>query len=52
LRKATTGEDGTPLNEREKVQLRLYADIECELELLGVTAVEDRLQDRVPECIE
>lgn len=51
MRRATTGEDGTSLEDRKAVQLHLYEEIECSLELLGVTAVEDRLQDNVPECI-
>ncbi|KAJ8277277.1 hypothetical protein GJAV_G00073460, partial [Gymnothorax javanicus] len=30
---------------------KLYEDMECELTLLGVTAIEDRLQDGVPQTI-
>lgn len=51
LRRATTGDDGTSLDDRKTVQADLFTEVESELELLGVTAVEDRLQDNVPECI-
>ena len=51
LRRSMTGEDGTSLEDRKAAQLKLYEDIEASLELLGVTAVEDRLQDNVPDCI-
>lgn len=52
LRRSTTGEDGTSVDDRKLVLQKMYEEIECELELLGVTAVEDRLQDDVPECIQ
>ncbi len=51
LRRAQTGDDGTALDDRKQAQLDLYTEVESELELIGVTAVEDRLQDNVPECI-
>jgi magnesium-transporting ATPase (P-type) len=51
LRRATTGDDGTALDDRKQAQLDLYTEVESDLELVGVTAVEDRLQDNVPECI-
>ncbi len=51
LRRATTGDDGTSLDDRKQAQLDLYTEVESELELVGVTAVEDRLQENVPECI-
>ena len=51
LRRAATGDDGTSLDDRKQAQLDLYTEVECDLELVGVTAVEDRLQDDVPECI-
>ena len=51
MRRSATGEDGTAVDDRKKVQTELYKEIECDLELLGVTAVEDRLQDNVADCI-
>ncbi|KPM04294.1 phospholipid-transporting ATPase VB-like protein [Sarcoptes scabiei] len=36
---------------REKFLNRLYNSIESNLELLGATAIEDRLQERVPDVI-
>ena len=30
----------------------LYAELETDMELIGATAVEDKLQDKVPETIE
>ena len=38
-------------NREEKVQ-QTYEEIEVDLELLGATAIEDKLQDGVPQCIE
>jgi len=38
-------------NAEEKLQ-KVYQDIENDLEFLGITAIEDRLQDGVPETIE
>lgn len=40
------------LSNREKLLAESANMIEQNLELLGVTAIEDRLQDGVPECIE
>ena len=39
------------LNEREKLLTAAAAEVEQGLHLVGVTAVEDRLQDQVPEVI-
>lgn len=39
------------LTGREAALDAVYDAIECDLELLGATAIEDRLQDSVPECI-
>ena len=38
-------------NREEKVN-EAYEEIEKNLKLLGATAIEDKLQDGVPECIE
>jgi phospholipid-translocating ATPase len=38
-------------NREEKVN-DAYEEIEKDLKLLGATAIEDKLQDGVPECIE
>jgi phospholipid-translocating ATPase len=38
-------------NREEKVN-DAYEEIEKNLKLLGATAIEDKLQDGVPECIE
>jgi phospholipid-translocating ATPase len=38
-------------NREEKVN-QAYEEIEKDLKLLGATAIEDKLQDGVPECIE
>lgn len=40
------------LKERESMMDKVAASIECEFILLGCTAIEDKLQDRVPETIE
>lgn len=40
------------LSNREEQISESANTIERELELLGITAIEDRLQDGVPECIE
>ena len=37
--------------EREELLMACYEEIETGLVLLGATAVEDKLQDEVPECI-
>ncbi|XP_055843321.1 probable phospholipid-transporting ATPase IM [Episyrphus balteatus] len=39
------------LTDREDKLDAIYEEIECELELVGVTAIEDKLQDGVPETI-
>ena len=31
--------------------VRLQSELECELELMGATAIEDQLQDGVPEVL-
>lgn len=36
---------------REKLLDKIYSDLESDLTLLGATAVEDRLQDEVPDTI-
>jgi len=41
----------TALNDREEKLASLYEEIEREFMLLGVTAIEDALQDGVPEAI-
>ncbi|CAG8754876.1 1140_t:CDS:2, partial [Racocetra fulgida] len=41
----------TALNDRDKKVAAISDKIERELILLGATAIEDRLQDGVPECI-
>lgn len=38
-------------NRDEKVS-EVYEEIEQNLKLLGATAIEDKLQDGVPQCIE
>ncbi|WFD42980.1 P-type phospholipid transporter [Malassezia psittaci] len=38
-------------HQREERMEELASEIECQLELLGATAIEDRLQDGVPETI-
>ncbi|CAG8521461.1 1078_t:CDS:2 [Gigaspora margarita] len=44
-------EASTALNDRDKRLATVYDKIETDLILLGATAIEDRLQDGVPECI-
>jgi len=39
------------LERKEELLTVVYAKMECELTLLGATAIEDRLQDGVPETI-
>ncbi|XP_055909383.1 phospholipid-transporting ATPase ID isoform X2 [Eupeodes corollae] len=39
------------LTDREDKLDAIYEEIECELQLVGVTAIEDKLQDGVPETI-
>lgn len=39
------------LNDREDKLGAIYDEIECELELVGVTAIEDKLQDGVQHAI-
>uniref|UniRef100_F7D760 Phospholipid-transporting ATPase n=1 Tax=Ornithorhynchus anatinus TaxID=9258 RepID=F7D760_ORNAN len=45
-------EASTALEEREEKLAMLYQEIESNLMLLGATAIEDKLQDGVPETIE
>lgn len=42
----------TSLEKREEKVAETYEEIEKELQLLGATAIEDKLQDGVPQCIE
>lgn len=39
------------LNSREDKLDAIYEEIECDMKLVGVTAIEDKLQDGVPETI-
>eukprot|EP00002_Diphylleia_rotans_P019307 TRINITY_DN3737_c0_g3_i1.p1 TRINITY_DN3737_c0_g3~~TRINITY_DN3737_c0_g3_i1.p1 ORF type:complete len:1106 (-),score=188.77 TRINITY_DN3737_c0_g3_i1:648-3965(-) len=39
------------LNDREALIDQCAQDLECEMELIGASAVEDKLQDGVPDCI-
>lgn len=39
------------LDSREDKLGEIYEEIECDLQLIGVTAIEDKLQDGVPETI-
>lgn len=45
-------EASAALENREDLMEEVASSIECDLELLGGTAIEDRLQDGVPETIE
>ncbi|XP_054843021.1 phospholipid-transporting ATPase ID-like isoform X3 [Eublepharis macularius] len=45
-------EASTALDEREEKLSKLYEEIEADLVLLGATAIEDKLQDGVPQTIE
>nr|XP_057927431.1 probable phospholipid-transporting ATPase IM isoform X2 [Doryrhamphus excisus]XP_057927432.1 probable phospholipid-transporting ATPase IM isoform X2 [Doryrhamphus excisus] len=45
-------EASTSLNDREGKLDRLYEEIEKDLLLLGATAIEDKLQDGVPQTVE
>lgn len=40
------------MQNREEQIDRLYEDIEKNMKLIGMTAIEDKLQDGVPQCIE
>lgn len=40
------------LNDREELIDKVSELIECELELVGASAIEDKLQENVPECIQ
>ena len=42
----------TSMHKREEQIDRLYEEIEKDLTLIGMTAIEDKLQDGVPDCIE
>ncbi len=40
------------MNQREEKVNNTYEEIEQNLKLIGATAIEDKLQDGVPQCIE
>jgi magnesium-transporting ATPase (P-type) len=40
------------MQNREEQIDQLYEEIEQNMKLLGMTAIEDKLQDGVPQCIE
>lgn len=40
------------MNNRDEQIDHLYEEIETNLKLIGMTAIEDKLQEGVPECIE
>jgi P-type E1-E2 ATPase len=40
------------MDKREEKVKATYEEIERSLKLLGATAIEDKLQDGVPQCIE
>ena len=40
------------LEQRDERVAEMYEEIEKDLILLGATAIEDKLQDGVPQCIE
>ena len=42
----------TSLNNREERIDQLYEEIETKMKLIGMTAIEDKLQEGVPRCIE
>ncbi|CAF3737708.1 unnamed protein product [Rotaria sordida] len=42
----------TTMEQRDEKVVEMYEQIETNLKLLGATAVEDKLQDGVPECIQ
>jgi P-type E1-E2 ATPase len=42
----------TLMEERDEKVEEMYEEIEKNLKLLGATAIEDKLQDGVPQCIE
>lgn len=44
-------EAATSLNSREDRLGAIYEEIECEMSLIGVTAIEDKLQDGVQQAI-
>ncbi|NWV25828.1 AT8B3 ATPase, partial [Origma solitaria] len=46
------GEAAVLLQDRARELDRLYEELEQNLQLLGATAIEDKLQDRVPETIQ
>lgn len=39
-------------DEKKKEQKNLYKELESELDLIGASALEDMLQENVPECID
>lgn len=44
-------EAAVALSDREDKLDAIYEEIECEMQLVGVTAIEDKLQDGVPQTI-
>lgn len=42
----------TSMEKREEKVNETYEEIEKNLKLIGATAIEDKLQDGVPQCIE
>jgi P-type E1-E2 ATPase len=40
------------MEQRDEKVAEMYEQIEKNLKLLGATAIEDKLQDGVPQCIE
>ncbi|XP_066430586.1 phospholipid-transporting ATPase IK-like [Eleutherodactylus coqui] len=45
-------EASVTLNNREVALEKVYAEMECDLQLIGATAIEDKLQRGVPETIQ
>lgn len=44
--------ESTLMEDRDEKVNQLYEEIEKNLLLIGATAIEDKLQDGVPQCIE
>lgn len=44
-------EASVSMNGREDKLAVIYEEIECDMQLVGVTAIEDKLQDGVPQAI-
>lgn len=49
--RARQKEASVSLNDREDKLGAIYEEIECDMELVGVTAIEDKLQDGVQHAI-